>query len=510
MEIRRHRDAVPIVVGVGDLADRASDEDLASAKEPLVLLAEAISLAAEDAGPARALLTAADTILVVNVAAWVYRDLPGMLAERIGANPALRVHSDWGGNWPTKLLDQAAARIAAGESKVAIVCGGDVFRSVERSMRTGVALPWTPPEGRPPEGRPPEAQDVISPVAFRHGLHWPTHIYPLYENAFRTAQGMEFEENQRWSAEIWSRMSKVAARNPVAWHPTAREPEEIATPSADNRMICHPYTKLMNAFLMVNQAAAVVVTDTETARRLGVPEDRWVYPYGGAGADDSMDVLERVSYSRAPAMEASLDDALAITGRTLGDIDLLELYSCFPCVPKMAATHLGAGRDRDLSVTGGVTFVGGAGNGYMLHAIAAMTRALRAGDGATGLLYGQGGLVTKHHALLMGREPAADGYPSADDAARQRAIDELPAPRVAEEPNGPGTIETHTVVYGRDGEPSKGIIVGRLRTGERFIGNTRAEDRDALDALVSPDADPIGLDGKVETDTEGQTTFDLA
>jgi len=304
-------------------------------------------------------------------------------------------------------------------------------------------------------------------------------------------------------------MSKVAAHNPVAWHPTPREPEEIETPTPDNRMICHPYTKLMNAFLLVNQAAAAVVTDTDTARRLGVPEDRWVYPYGGAGADDPMDVLQRVSYDRAPAMEVSLDDAFSITERTFGEIDLLELYSCFPCVPKMAATHLGAVRDRDLSVTGGVTFVGGAGNGYMLHAIAAMTRALRGGEGATGLLYGQGGLVTKHHALLMGREPAADGYPVGDDDARQRAIDELTAPRVAEEPNGPGTIETFTVEYGRDGEPSTGIVVGRLRNGERFIGNTRAGDREALDTLVRPDADVIGLDGKVETDTDGQTTFDL-
>jgi acetyl-CoA C-acetyltransferase len=304
-------------------------------------------------------------------------------------------------------------------------------------------------------------------------------------------------------------MSKVAALNPVAWHPTPREPDEIATPTPDNRMICHPYTKLMNAFLLVNQAAAAVVTDTETARRLGVPEERWVYLYGGAGADDPMDVLERVSYDRAPAMEASLDDAFAITGRTPADVDLIELYSCFPCVPKMAATHLGVARDRDLSVTGGVTFVGGAGNGYMLHAIAAMTRALRRGDGATGLLYGQGGLVTKHHALLMGREPSGDGYPIGDDDARQRAIDVLPAPRVAEEPNGAGSIETYTVVYNREGEPSSGIVVGRLRNGERFIGNTRAGDRDALAVLVRPDGDPIGLDGKVETDANGQITFDL-
>jgi len=502
--LRRHREAVPVIVGVGDLADHIADDDLGNAKEPLTLLEEAARFAADDAGPGRALLEAIDTVLIVNVAAWVYRDLPAMLAERLGARPSYRMHTDWGGNWPTKLVDLAAVRIAAGESTVALIGAGDVFRSVERAMRNGVALPWTPPEDQPVQ-----AQDVIPPVAFRHGLQWPTQIYPLYENAFRAARGMSFDESQRWSAQMWSDMSKIAADNPAAWHPTPREPDEIATPAPDNRMIAHPYTKLMNAYLLVNQAAAVVVTDTGTARRLGVPEERWVYPWGGAGADDPMDVLQRVSYDRAPAMESTLDDALALTEGGIVDIDLLELYSCFPCVPKMAATHLGLDRVRPMSVTGGLTFFGGAGNAYMLHATAAMTRALRRGDGSSALLYGQGGLVTKHHALLMRNEPPDGGYAVGDDEARQRAIDALPAPSLAPEPNGPGSLETYTVVYGRSGEPASGIVVGRLRSGERFVANTPQGDRAALEVLIRPDAEPIGIEGKVETNTEGQTTFDI-
>lgn len=504
MTVRRHTEAVPVLVGVGDLADRV-DDDLAKAKEPVTLLADAARLAAEDSGAGAPLLESVDTLLVVNVAAWVYEDLPAQLAQRLGASPAYRYHSDWGGNWATKLVDRAAGRIAAGESRVALVCSGDVFRSVERSMRTGVALPWTPPADNPVA-----AEDVIPPLAFRHGLRWPTQIYPLYENAFRSAQKLAFAESQQWSADMWSYMSKIAARNPAAWHPTAHEPEQIAAPGPDNRMIAYPYTKLMNAFLLVNQAAAAILCDTETARRYGIPEDRWVYPLGGAGADDPMDVLARVGYQRAPAMEASLDDALALTGCALDDVDLFELYSCFPCVPKMAETHLGLGRRADMSVTGGLTFFGGAGNSYMLHAVAAMTRAIRGSDGNVGLLYGQGGLVTKHHALLVGREAPPGGYPVEGGDDRQRAIDALPAPPIAADPQGAGSIETYTVEYARSGEPEKGIVIGRLRTGERFVGNTRAGDADALGALVDPDANPIGLDGKVETDANGMTTFDIA
>ena len=44
---------------------------------------------------------------------------------------------------------------------------------------------------------------------------------------------------------------------------------------------------LMNAFNNVNLAAAAIVTSVEVARKLGVPEHKWIYPLGGAGTKDS-------------------------------------------------------------------------------------------------------------------------------------------------------------------------------------------------------------------------------
>lgn len=43
----------------------------------------------------------------------------------------------------------------------------------------------------------------------------------------------------------------------------------------------------MNAFNMVNLAAACLLTSTEYAQRLGIPESRWIYPLGGAGTQES-------------------------------------------------------------------------------------------------------------------------------------------------------------------------------------------------------------------------------
>ena len=96
--------------------------------------------------------------------------------------------------------------------------------------------------------------------------------------------------------------------------------------------------------------------------------------------------------------------------------DAIELYSCFPCVPKMARRTLGLGADVQPTVTGGLTFFGAPLNTYMTHAACAMVRKLR--DGAQlGLLYGQGGFVTKHHALGA----VAQGAARAAGAGHQRA-----------------------------------------------------------------------------------------
>lgn len=46
---------------------------------------------------------------------------------------------------------------------------------------------------------------------------------------------------------------------------------------------------LMNAFNNINLAAACVITSTDFARKLGVPEEKWIYPLGGAGTQDSSD-----------------------------------------------------------------------------------------------------------------------------------------------------------------------------------------------------------------------------
>jgi acetyl-CoA acetyltransferase len=128
--------AIPIVVGVGDIKNRS--QKVEDAIEPMKLMLQATRNAIEDTGlpdsEARKLQAAIDSVSVVATWTWNYPDLPGLLSEHLGVNPGYKVLSDHGGNSPAKLFDEAARRISFGESKVAMVTGGEALASCKSSL----------------------------------------------------------------------------------------------------------------------------------------------------------------------------------------------------------------------------------------------------------------------------------------------------------------------------------------------------------------------------------------
>ena len=66
--------------------------------------------------------------------------------------------------------------------------------------------------------------------------------------------------------------------------------------------------------------------------------------------------------------------------------------------------------------------------------------------------------------------------------------------------------QTYTVEFNRDGTPSRGHVVGRLKaSGHRFLANHG--DAETLRQLASHVTEPIGRSGWVETEveTEGES-----
>jgi acetyl-CoA C-acetyltransferase len=293
------------------------------------------------------------------------------------------------------------------------------------------------------------------------------------------------DEHQEKVARLWARFSEVGATNPHAWTPVARSADEIRTVTAENRMIGFPYPKYMNSNLSTDQAAAVIVCSVEAARALGVAEDRWVFPWAGADANDHWWVSERADLHSSPAIAACGRTVFDLAGRGVDDLAHVDLYSCFPSAVQIGAAELGLSLDRPLTVTGGLCFAGGPGNNYVTHSIASMTDTLRANPGTLGLVTALGWYVTKHSMGLYSTEPPPGAYRT---ESPQATVDALPRRDYTADYEGPVTVESFTVMHERDGSPSLGIVACLLPDGRRAWGNVR--EPAALTSLMADD--PIG------------------
>lgn len=124
---------IPVIIGVADIKNRSTA--IEDAQEPATLMASSIAAAIQDATGAadRAdkLRSSIDSIDVVRTWSWPYADLPSLLAEKLGCLCRHQSYTDHGGNQPAKLLDEAAWRIAVGDTKVAVVTGAEALASCE-------------------------------------------------------------------------------------------------------------------------------------------------------------------------------------------------------------------------------------------------------------------------------------------------------------------------------------------------------------------------------------------
>jgi acetyl-CoA C-acetyltransferase len=337
----------------------------------------------------------------------------------------------------------------------------------------------------------------------RHGLVAPTDLYPLYENATRAAWGQSFAEAQAETGRLWAGMSAIAAANENAWLRKALSPDDVIGSSDDNRPIAYPYLKRMVANSSVNQGAGFIVTSLARARAAGVPEAHIIYVGQGAAAHETHSILKRDRYDRSAGMIVTLQKTLERNGLTSAELDHVELYSCFPCIPKMARRVLDWQLDKPITAFGGLTFGGGPIGNYMSHAIGSMVDTLRQVRG-TALLFANGGYATHNHAIVISADPIAGAqFPSPFDYNADASVMREVVPPVVEVYEGAATIETFTVFYRRDGSVRFGTVIARTPDGARLLARVDASDTLSLNRLLNADAEAVGAAGLVSSDTEG-------
>ncbi len=410
------------------------------------------------------------------------------LATMLGLEPRVSETTVIGGNVPQALVTRAAADIAAGRLSASLIAGaeavrgtrlkpqGEVAERSSRRTRAGAESGEPPSPEREVEPDPvvgTERRD-LSDEERAAGLAVPIFVYPLFESVLAARAGRTAADQRAHIGTLLAPFTDVAASNPFAWFPERLTSDEISRPAPDNRLVADPYTKRMTAFLGSAHGSALLVTSLEVARSLA-PTVEPVFIWGGADAEEVWHPISRQDLGAAPALGRALEQLLAATGVDVDDVDLLDLYSCFPSAVQIAAAEAGVSTNdaRGLTVTGGLPYFGGPGSNYVGHSIATMVERLRAsGEAALGLLNGVGWYLTKHAVGLYGSEPPPGGLSVCQASAPDEGLPLTSEVAVAT----PAHVEAATAVYDRSGEATSVPLIARLEDGTRVAAVARADE----------------------------------
>lgn len=485
----------PVIVGVGQFTERI-DDPAYRGMSAVDLATEAAQAALTDTGAdAAAVAAAIDTVFGLRqfeisgpmpATLGKSNNYPRSVMRRLGGDPARVVLEPVGGQSPQKLVTEAGNLIVGGDADVVMIMGSEPGSTAKYFATRDDKPDFTETVDGQLEDRGHQIYSYIDEYTVTHGLTGAPVQYGLLDNARRSRLGLGVREYRHQMAELFAPMSKVAAKNPFSSSPVERSVEEVETVTDENRMICDPYPRLLVARDTVNQGAAAVLMSVEAARRLGVPEEKWVYLHGHSDLIEQA-LLERVDLGASPAAVHAAHEALRVAGVGVEDIATFDLYSCFPFPVFLICETLGLAADdpRGLTLTGGLPYFGGPGNSYSLHAIAETVTQMRDKPGAFGFVGANGGIMSKYSVGIYSTEPT--DWRTSRSAELTAQVADLPTVPVTKAPDGVGTVETYSVRY--DWPVRTGIIVGRLDSdGSRFMATT--EDADLV-SLMS-DGDPLG------------------
>lgn len=451
----------PVVVGVGQLLNRTDQG--AEPREPADLMVQSAHLAEVDAGPER-ILERADIIAAVPTITWRYRDPGSIVAAAFGAQRARTWYANVGGNTPQLLMNRLCRSIAAGELEIGVLVGAEAGRARAEAKRRDEKPEWTIQGDEVAPDWSDDSPFLLSDEAeLARSLVMPLQLYPVFENAIWHESGRTLDEHLDFIGQLWSRFSEVAAANPFAWSRAQFSREQIVEVTAENRMVAFPYRKRMVANPMVDMASASIVCSAETARSLGIPQEKWVFVHSGTDAKDRS-VSKRASLAHSPAIEIAGNAALRLADTDVDEVDHLDIYACYPSAVQVAMSALGIGADRQLSVYGGLSFAGGPWNNPVGHSIATMVEVIRNDPRSRGLITANGGNIDKHSFGVYSGEPPTKGYRYQDV---QDEVDRIEGRSSLVDHDGAASIESWSVAFDRDSKPTVAHIAALTEEGQR-------------------------------------------
>lgn len=362
---------------------------------PSALCVDAICRALDDAGLKK---DDVDGLITCNSMAEPYLYHAEMIAEYLQIFPRYCLGAGAGGGTAFAVLHHAASAIATGMCDTVVVAMADSLRSGmtrERAMTTQSSA------GHPQFESP-------------YGPSVPA-LYALVARAYMEKYGATPEQ----LAAVAVNSRTHAMRNPAAQMREAMTVEDVLA----SRMIADPL-HLLDCSLVSDGGAAVVLTSAARAKDM---KQTPVYLLG-AGEGHGYEHISQAHSLTTSAAEDSGRRAYAMAGLGPQDIDVAELYDCFTPVVLIEledlgfcgkgeggafveAGHLALGGSLPTNTHGGLLSHCHPGNPGSMFALTEAVWQLRHAAGkrqvegaTTALVHAQGGIMSSHCTLILGRE----------------------------------------------------------------------------------------------------------
>ena len=390
----------PVIIGVGEASRKTVPGEWPTPSE---LAGAAIKAALADTGQPQAVAAAIDTIAAIRTfedsGVSMGTGSPDNVAEAFGAAGGIRaprlIYADVGGQSPQAMVNELAGAIRRGEIEVAVIVGAEANGTAKRARKAGVELDWRLPSDTPFDNRL-SSFPILSRAEIRHGIISMPLAYSLMENARRLATGKSRDDYAADMAALWSAFSQKSLRRDHAQFARAWCAAELMSEAEGNYQLTDIYRRWHVAQDAVDLGGAIILTSAGKARELGVADNKMVW-LAGAAETKEPPLSERADLVNPLALQYALHAALDQAGFAPTDLGPVDIYSCFPVAVSDAIDSLGdpVRAPGEYTLTGGLSFFGGPGNGYPLYSLAAMVEALRKDGSKPALVTANGGVMSK-------------------------------------------------------------------------------------------------------------------
>jgi acetyl-CoA C-acetyltransferase len=480
----------PVIIGVGEASRKTVRGDWPS---PSDFAGAAIKAALTDCGQPLVVAAAIDTIAAIRTfedsGVVMGTGSPDNVAEAFGAAGGVRgtryIYGDVGGQSPQAMVNSLAGEIRRGETEVAIIVGAEAIGTAKRARKAEVTLDWHSASDTPFENQLTD-YPILTRTEIRHGIVSMTLAYSLLENARRLGLGLSREAYGAAMAQYSAAFAAKSLTREHAQFPMIFSAEQSVNALESDYPITDIYRRWRVAQDAVDLGGAIILTSAGKARAMGVADSKMVWLAGAAEATEPP-LSQRRHIASPDAVGFAMHAALNQADIAPAEIGPMDIYSCFPVAVFAAVDTLGdpSRSIGDYTLTGGLPFFGGPGNGYSQFAIAAMVEALRNDGSKPGLVTANGGVMSKQAVgIYTGEQPkrpwngdVATGY-----TAKSKDIEA--------NPSGNGRILTYArpVVQGAMGDAT---IILEMENGARALA-------------VLADATDIDLGGMTVAITAGE------